>query len=882
MSNAPVAIWDSIERLNESANEHEGRFMYLGEISYLEVAITELEQALAVAAGYPRRYVLFNNIANKLGLRYDCTKNIEDLERAIDMLQEALSEAPEYHRATLLNNLAVRLDNIYSRTRSISDGEKAVFAAREAVEAMPDEDGNRSIALHNLSRLLAEIYLHTGNIADLEEAIDISRRVLEGSDEDNRNISDYLHNLGVQLSYKYTHTEKIKYLEESISIAQRVLTLTPEGSVERVKGENNLAARLALKSQREGTADGLNEAIELARKAVQNTRENDTNRPGRLSNLSVQLGHRFSRFGAMHDIEEAIEIGEKGVQSGSKDHPDRSVWLSNLGNRFTDKYLRTRNLSDLNNAIQKSRDSLVANLNDPQVLSNLGMQLKYKYQHEKANEDLKEAISMSKRALENVANEHPNRGRWLGNLAVQLGEQYSCTGKMMDLEEAIVAARNNVEAIPSDYPDRAGWLCNLGNRLKDRYSHSKAKADLLEAKHCFDTALDQKQSPIKERVSAGRQLLSIFPILKDCEDGFDWEEAYTAAKTTIDLVPLSAPNSLPNSDKRYVLSQAVGLASDAAAIALYARNEPFTAIELLETGRGIIAGSLQDLRTDRSALEKQHPSLADSFIELRNRLDAPDWQDPMAESSPLVFRRLKADQHRKAIAKLQRLLEAIRSKPGFERFLLPASETEVLKAAAQGPIVIVNVSAIRCDALIIQKSGIKVLELPWLDRQHIINRSHDLRSVQTLTWLWDKLISPVLGGLDLPDPSKDAYPQVWWIPTGPLSKFPLHAAGDHMKRNFKTTIDRVISSYSTSIKTIIHTRQQQGQALLASPELEVLLVAMQHTPEQYQLPHAIEEINTVDALFQPAASSTLLVTVGHIPMIHWKAGYSSKIALKIL
>ena len=66
----------------------------------------------------------------------------------------------------------------------------------------------------------------------------------------------------------------------------------------------------------------------------------------------------------------------------------------------------------------------------------------------------------------------------------------------------------------------------------------------------------------------------------------------------------------------------------------------------------------------------------------------------------------------KQVPLLAGLLDTIRSKPGFERFLLSAPETRRLDATPHGPIVVLNVSSYRCDALIFKQSGIRLLELP--------------------------------------------------------------------------------------------------------------------------------------------------------------------------
>ncbi|CAP62277.1 uncharacterized protein PODANS_5_12290, partial [Podospora anserina S mat+] len=131
--------------------------------------------------------------------------------------------------------------------------------------------------------------------------------------------------------------------------------------------------------------------------------------------------------------------------------------------------------------------------------------------------------------------------------------------------------------------------------------------------------------------------------------------------------------------------------------------------------------------------------------------------------------------------KLTRAIESIRKKPMFEGFMSHATETDMLHAAKDGPIVTLNVTSHRCDALVIQADKISSLELPNLDIQSIQARSSDPQSVETLSWLWDTIVLPVLDYLGYHGPpagtgNSGSMPHIWWIPTGSLIGFPLHAA----------------------------------------------------------------------------------------------------------
>ncbi|KAM5357069.1 hypothetical protein ACJZ2D_016456 [Fusarium nematophilum] len=288
-----------------------------------------------------------------------------------------------------------------------------------------------------------------------------------------------------------------------------------------------------------------------------------------------------------------------------------------------------------------------------------------------------------------------------------------------------------------------------------------------------------------------------------------------------------------------------------AAIALHNNRGPAAAIELLETGRGVIAGALFE-QSDLVALERAHPDLARSFIDLRDQLDAPSPERSLATvERPNAAAETEGHQRRDAGPQLAALLETIRSKSGFERFLLSASEADMLEAARHGPIVVLNVSSYRCDALLIEQSGIRLLELPCLSRDAIIDHIRELETLDTLRWLWDAIVSPVLNALGFTGPPSDTgskWPHLWWVPTGALTRFPLHAAGHHLRRTGETAVDRVVSSYASSVKAIIHSRRRPQQAPAAGESRNAVVVAMQNTPKQTRLEYASGEVDAVVAV----------------------------------
>ena len=140
---------------------------------------------------------------------------------------------------------------------------------------------------------------------------------------------------------------------------------------------------------------------------------------------------------------------------------------------------------------------------------------------------------------------------------------------------------------------------------------------MKEAVLRYKSALRHSNSPTAARISAGQK------VLRSCVIILDWQQAYEDSSIAIHPVPKLTLRSPENSDKQYLLSQVAGLACNATAVALQAGKAPLVALDLLEQGRGILAASLEEMRTDISDLRRRHPELADKFVRLRDELESP-------------------------------------------------------------------------------------------------------------------------------------------------------------------------------------------------------------------------------------------------------------------
>lgn len=212
------------------------------------------------------------------------------------------------------------------------------------------------------------------------------------------------------------------------------------------------------------------------------------------------------------------------------------------------------------------------------------------------------------------------------------------------------------------------------------------------------------------------------------------------------------------------------------------------------------------------------------------------------------------------------LVEHVRQLEGFEDFLRPPPLESLLDAAVGGPVVIVNVSQWRCDALIITRDGVEVTALPDLTTEEVAQRtsaflnaldsgapaSQELsftaalearaRSLaqrdevlrSTTEWLWDAVADPVLTALGATQAvSTDAPTRLWWCPTGLLTLLPLHGAGYHQAGDGRTVLDRVVSSYTPTLRALAEARKPRPDVTADAGRL--LFVGVPEVPDQLQM-----------------------------------------------
>jgi tetratricopeptide (TPR) repeat protein len=838
----------------------------------------------------PPSIVTIEKMASERLTNSNNSDNVRDLEQSIVSLRQAVHNLPKGnpylpHHLYELGNL---LHEHYIAANGEGDPTEVLFIAREAVKVLPDDSPMAATYLHNLGRLLRHKFDFERDPRDLDEAVEVFRRSVDLSKEDGRSWLQWLTDLGNSIYTRYNITGSLQDLEESIELARRALDDTAEDDPEMIDLVINLMVRLRTQSKRTGFLSASEEAINMAKKLLESSPEkhpsrssllhllagsfsdrhvftgamddlnghimfsrqaidatsiDDPERVTRLAGLAVGLRDRYARTGALGDLSEAIRIATMAFEQTQEGSDDWATHACNLSGYILTLYQRSGEQLDLDKAIALGRASVdatpIGNALRHIRLGNLTASLIARFDSTGSFEDLEECVKMGDEAKEATPEEHIEWPARLHDLAAIMQRRYQMTEELEDLDEAIGLTQQALFALGPDHPQQADTMSLIALFFAKRFGETESPEDLQRTEFFYRAALFQTQSPVVTRIEAGVKLISV------CMVQQNMEQAYEDAKSVVDLIPQMAVRSLESSDKQDLLLKIGGVSSEAAGLALHLGEDPLVALSLLEKGRGIFALSLDEMRADIKSLEEQYPDLASKFITLREQLSAPsgttlDIEDPEWN--------VDASRRHEAGDEFERLLAEIRQQSGFETFLLPPSESEIRSAADRGPIIIINTSMLRCDAILVESHQITSVPLANFNRRDMIEyvKTGTFRSDEALQWLWDCVASPVLSALGFEQPpSEGDWPHVWWIMTGLLNKFPIHAAGHHSKGYSETVIDRVISSYHSSIRSIIRGRMRP---ISAATQTHALLVAMEATPGSSKLPFATREITVIRGL----------------------------------
>ncbi|MFI9785991.1 CHAT domain-containing protein [Kitasatospora sp. NPDC051984] len=851
---------ERIDYLGILGNALQASFEQSGAAADLDGAITVLQEQNAAPATGIERSRRANNLGNALRCRHTLTGDEQALAAAVEAFDTAAKSAPLDHsqRPLFLSNLALILSERFDRHARTVDLDRSIRLQQEAVDTTPATAAARGRYQSNLAGAYLRRYARLGTPADLDRAIDLGQSTAAAAGETHPDHLGALVNLGVALHWRFERTGSQADLDRAVECYQAAAAATPEGHLKRPERLVNLGSVLHERHRRIGSTADLDAAIKILRAAVRIIPDQHTNRGTGLNNLGTALQTRYFLDFDQEDLEEAFNAFEEAVNAVSAGHPSLPMYLCNLGGAAHARYGRTGDPTALDIAVNAIEASIKATPPDDHSL----------------------AI----------------RFYSLGSV---LHSQYVVDQEPTTLDRAIEAHRGALAATADGDGAHARRAAALGRAFQDRHARTGRTEDRDQAIAAFETAARNGAAGAIVRTETARRAAGLLASDQPAR-------AADLAELAVRLLPEVTPRRLARGDQQRALGEFDGLAGEAAELALACPGMPVDAraaraLRLLEGGRAVLLGQAIDVRTDLSDLTDRHPALAERFTTLRDLLDGVDTPrtsgptEQEARGGSVGQPRLPdVDPRQRQAVELAAVLAEIRQCDGFAAFGLPPTDEELVAAAAHGPIVVLNVGRYRSHALLVTPSGISALELPTLTRSGVQAHSRDFAAAleasttpgpaakegrkraqtdihATLAWLWDSVTGPVLAtlGFHSTPAAGSPWPTVWWIPGGLFGGLPLHGAGHHADPadalDRRAVLDRVVSSYSPTIRALRHARRPRRSAD-PSGAVRALVVAMPKTPGQSDLNGVEQEADRlVDRLPGAVLLAELPQGTGHAP-----------------
>ncbi|KAL5634350.1 hypothetical protein ACGC1H_002423 [Rhizoctonia solani] len=895
---------DLSSRLNDLGIAYNDRFHRLGALSDFEGSVTHISRAIELTSDdHPDRLRQLASLGVSYGERYRRLDELADLEKATECFSRVLALTPDGHPDMPLRHAHLGQCYIYRHRRlgELADIEKSNECFTRALALTPDGHPDISRRHTDLGQSYAQRYRRLGELADIEKAIKCHSRALALTPNRHPDISVKYSELGVSFTQRYQRLGELADLEKSMDYQSRALALTPDGHSDMSARHADLAMSYSNRYTRLGDLADLEKSIQLSSRALVLTLDNHPSIPARHADLGTSYINRFRRLGDLADLEKAIQYLSRALLLTPDGHSDMSGRHALLGMAYIDRFRRLGEFADLEKAIECHSHALAlvpdGHPDMPLRLAHLGLSYYDRYRHLGELADLEKGLECHSRALALTPDGHPHMSYRHAALGASYGDRYRSLDELADLDKSIDHKSRALALTPDGHPDISVRHGDLGAAYDDRYRRLGEPADLeaslnhstraLEfihddhpesAERHFNYAivlLSQYQhttqsSLLHKSLSSFRtatRLLTGAPrnkfqyALRWANHACDHSllnpiEAY---QTTIDLLPQFIWLGASANQRYQDLSLTENLAVKSCYAAIRCSNHSL-ALEWLEHARCVVWNQSLMLRTPLDELHSSYPDLATHLESIASQLQT---------TAPGSVTSEQAGQQRRHLAtEYQSLLGQTRQLPGFETFLQPLKASELMHAARDGPVVVINCHTDQCDALFIIPGNKMVghLALPNFTEEKAQQARSELEAFlrqkglrqrgvrvrpqpgydngieSVLMILWSDIVKPVLDYLGyMEEEPKERLPHITWCPTGPLSFLPLHAAGDYSQPQSRI-YNYAISSYIPTLSALLTSTPRSFDQ-----NCRLLAIGQANTPGHNPLPGTTRELAYVKA-----------------------------------
>ncbi|KAE8150354.1 CHAT domain-containing protein [Aspergillus avenaceus] len=809
-------------RVNLAVHYQKNAVSYLDQKadSLLSQAVELIEESLRLLnTGYHNPGWVYISACSVYYARYEHSGAVADIDRAIEFAQQATAlNREEYDWCRLLSQaLIVR----YERLRQPGDLQKAGSVALLANQRCPPENfAGKGQCMWMMGKAAMAGYISARNASMLQNSI-VAFLVANGlfpRDDSSRPL--LLNDLGNAYTQAFTHEANTTHLDkaieaykESLSELQRMHKTDQHPNIFMVNAELGYVMLVRFLHWR--AESDIEAAVRYYQRSLSSIDESHPRYAIRVGNITYALQLRFEIKRDIKDLKEAQRLLLRAIGGPVPLSDAHKIGLAtSLGNTYQSSFKVTEQQADLENAIEHynqaiaiqgvplATDRALAMLNKGEVLQLMAKDSDRAFKLEESRQAFDGALQM-------LSEDNPY--------------YWSVLTHYSDLLYNMFNGRIGPE--PDAHGRRALEQCSRVAHLESRSPADRIKAASIAA--ALVTDLDHDHARARDYILICLKLLP---------------EAILLHENRLEQLRLvRAYQYLPSS---------------AAALSLSAGDPPSTVVHRLELARAFIWDRIEGRPSQLEHLEVEHRELAGRFRILQQRVAQQsrsssqvggDFSSVSQGDANRMQRQQDADEYR-------RVLQAIRELPSFGSFLqTPDAPTDLQGFAQDAPVIFINASAYRSDALIITKDGVSYLPLPLFEMEQVkihaarfrwaldlLSKGHEQAQAfseyqDVMKWLWESAAKPVLDSIDWSKYECGPYgkPRVMWVSTGWISVLPIHAAGDYGESTTdepRSVHDIAVSSYTNSLKALEFTRFN-AQRLKSQPSTrQAIIAAMATTP----------------------------------------------------
>ncbi|KAK7048035.1 CHAT domain-containing protein [Favolaschia claudopus] len=922
------------ECMDQLVHALELRFRKSGNAEDLDQIVVLCRAKVVDSSSSPNRAIRLAVLANHLLCRSTPLAESNDLEEAIQSIDEALHINPSTSQKSLwhaacLTMLACALSTRFQNLDQLYDLDRAIQCQREALELYPLETLDPATPHQNLIDLLSFRFERLRRREDIDEAIALGEEGINSCTPHLR--VDYIVRLSTALRTRFQRYNQTSDIEKAVVWSREVAALDP-------KFGNELGRSLYLYSDLTGEIRCLDEAISCIRDALDHWTFGDPNYPVILGQLGQTLAARFDRSGDIEYLEEAILLARNILDGVANLNPkDTRTAHSDLADRLLRRYIHFGQLADLDNAVELYRhvnptDSDTSGWNNETdsigTRMNIAYSLVASFKASNKVEHLDEGLACYRHALKLCDSVEAARPHCLNNLANALRVRCHELGRPSDIDEAIQLLREALTLYHSPHPDRNMCLMNLGTACLSRFIYVNDEQALDEALERLEEAAENtpadeplqalckfnlgtaswykyQLSPNTDQIYYAKALtmlenatfLPFASVKTRFEAAMQWTvvshkhrhpstlKAYRCSLNLLEQWMIL--NSEVEAQHRFLATeQSQSVTCDGAAAAIDI-GDLESAIELLEHGRTVLWSRLQGYRQPLDLLHQKDGHLARRFESLSKELEDHSLRAESQTESVLGPTSRLADEHTKAqrilIQQWDEVVSQIRQIDGFTHFLQPKPYSALQQASSDGPVIYVNVSAFRADAIILlHKQTPTLVPLPDVTPSDLLELCIQMNTalrrrngapggtgqlVSILRTLWTNIAEPVVNRLQ--SLGVETHSRIWWCPTSYLCGLPLHAAGSYRKSNPQPGLpDLFVSSYTPTLSALLRARTTVPEAL---PRI---MIVGQAQPDLPAVEEEIQELQKLGPFFHTLGGKdvnreTLVSALEQYPWVHF-------------